>query len=142
MGNLSDVIPELITHLSSDLALKGLVDSVSDSADYDKVPRGCRVHVRPVDGNANERMLINGRMRELLIGVVIISRYVRMQTSDTHVNAVIEALDKATQSFVSVSEHVSSRARFVAERDLADDYPEMRIEYVMVGYTTVETFTG
>jgi len=43
---------------------------------------------------------------------------------------------------VSRSEHTSGRARFVAERDLADEYPEMRIEYVMVGYTTVDIFTG
>ena len=142
MGNISDVLPELVAHLSSDPALKGLVDSVSDNADYDKVPRGCRVHVRPVDGNANERMHIGARTRELLIGLVIVSRFAKMQTSDTQVNAVIEALDSATQTFVSRSEHTSGRARFVAERDLADEYPEMRIEYVMVGYTTVDIFTG
>ena len=134
MSTLSLLMSELVSHLQSDSTLTGLTDSITTDAGYDKVPRGIRIHVRPVDNNANESNTLGGRMRDVVVGFVLVGRNINQSASDTAVEEVIEALDNATRTFLSQTDITNRRVAFICERDMADDYPEMRIEYASVSY--------
>lgn len=138
MTQLSDVVAELESHLKNDTNVSNAFGSITTDAGYDAIPRGLRLHIRPVDNNANETELLGGRMRDAVVGLVIVGRHPKQSTSDTEFASAIEALDLATLSFVAVSNLTNRRTRFVCERDMADDYPEMRIEFASVSYRIVE----
>lgn len=140
MTELSDVISALETFLSSDTDTRSLVDMVTTDTRYDKVPRGMRVHVRPVNPNTNEQAHIGARKRDVHVGLVLVGNHSREDESDDAFALTLEALDRATRMFASQSELVNRRTMFDSPRELADEYTKFRIEYAIVGFSLVEVF--